>query len=97
WARERASTIVAIGAAVEGAALHIGFPHADDPLVSSLVEVSCAELTAGAGWRSVRRMARSYAHGVGQQPLLGQTIGENLEAASARFGDRDALVVRHQD
>jgi fatty-acyl-CoA synthase len=39
----------------------------------------------------------SYAHGVSQTPLLGQTIGESLEHTVARFGDRDALVSRHQD
>jgi len=42
-------------------------------------------------------MTRSYASGVAAKPLLGQTIGENLEQAVARFGDREALVVRHQD
>ena len=39
---------------------------------------------------------RSYASGVASQPLIGETIGENLERAVARFGDREALVVRHQ-
>ena len=42
-------------------------------------------------------MARSYASGVSGKPLIGETIGENLERAVARFGDREALVVRHQD
>src|SRR3954447_16572498 len=42
-------------------------------------------------------MARSYAHGASQTPLLGETIGENLERAVARFPQREALVVRHQD
>ena len=51
WARERASTIVAIGRAVEGAALHIPFAGADDPVVASLVEVSVAELAAAELWR----------------------------------------------
>src|SRR3954454_7088086 len=39
---------------------------------------------------------RSYASGVVSQPLIGETIGENLERAVARFGNREALVVRHQ-
>ncbi len=39
---------------------------------------------------------RSYASGVSGKPLIGETIGENLERAVARFGDREALVVRHQ-
>ena len=42
-------------------------------------------------------MTRSYASGVSDQPLIGETIGENLERAVDRFGDREALVVRHQD
>src|SRR5919206_2577805 len=42
-------------------------------------------------------MSRSYASGVATKPLIGETIGENLERAVARFGDREALVVRHQD
>src|SRR5919106_828233 len=42
-------------------------------------------------------MPRSYASGVATRPLIGETIGENLEHTVARFGDREALVVRHQD
>ncbi|RII08079.1 Long-chain-fatty-acid--CoA ligase [Streptomyces sp. YIM 130001] len=34
----------------------------------------------------------SYAHGVSDRPLLGDTIGANLDRSIARFGDRDALV-----
>jgi fatty-acyl-CoA synthase len=34
----------------------------------------------------------SYASGVSGTPLLGDTIGQNLERTVARFGDRDALV-----
>src|SRR5919106_2184830 len=41
-------------------------------------------------------MTRSYASGVATKPLIGETIGENLERAVARFGHREALVVRHQ-
>ena len=39
----------------------------------------------------------SYAHGVGDTPLLGHTIGEALRLTTERFGDREALVVRAQD
>jgi fatty-acyl-CoA synthase len=39
----------------------------------------------------------SYAHGVCAEPLLGETIGANLRRAVDRFGDREALVVRHQN
>ncbi|MFJ7780026.1 AMP-binding protein [Streptomyces yangpuensis] len=36
--------------------------------------------------------ASSYASGVGDVPLLGDTIGENLDRTVRRFPDRDALV-----
>jgi fatty-acyl-CoA synthase len=38
----------------------------------------------------------SYAHGVSDVPLLGETIGENLERTVARFGDQEAVVSCHQ-
>jgi fatty-acyl-CoA synthase len=38
----------------------------------------------------------SYVHGASSIPLLGETIGENLRRTVERFGDREALVVRHQ-
>ena len=38
----------------------------------------------------------AYAHGVDDVPLLGETIGANLERTAARFPERDALVIRHQ-
>jgi len=38
----------------------------------------------------------SYAHGATSSPLLGETIGANLERTVARFGDRPAIVSRHQ-
>src|SRR5580765_1832317 len=39
----------------------------------------------------------SYAHGPSTVPLLGHTIGEALNRAAAEFGDRDALIVTHQN
>ena len=42
-------------------------------------------------------MPPSYAHGAGAAPLLGETIGDNLDRTIARFGDREALVSVHQD
>jgi len=42
-------------------------------------------------------MTLSYANGPSTQPLIGETIGENLERTAARFPDRDALISRHQD
>ena len=41
-------------------------------------------------------MAASYSHGVSETPLLGETIGDNLRRTVERFGDRAALVSRHQ-
>jgi fatty-acyl-CoA synthase len=38
----------------------------------------------------------SWAHGASATPLLGETIGANLERTVAAYPDRDALVVRHQ-
>jgi fatty-acyl-CoA synthase len=38
----------------------------------------------------------SYAHGASGVPLLGQTIGDNLEASVAQWPNNEALVVRHQ-
>ncbi len=38
----------------------------------------------------------SYLHGASQVPLLGETIGRNLDRTVAAFGDRDALVSVHQ-
>ena len=41
-------------------------------------------------------MALATAAGPTDVPLIDSTIGENLEATSARFGDCEALVVPHQ-
>jgi fatty-acyl-CoA synthase len=38
----------------------------------------------------------SYAHGAAEQPLLGQTIWQNLERTIERFPDQDALISCHQ-
>jgi fructoselysine-6-P-deglycase FrlB-like protein len=51
WLRERDSTYISIGRQVDGAALHIPFPHADDALVAALVDVTVAELAAATWWR----------------------------------------------
>jgi fatty-acyl-CoA synthase len=40
--------------------------------------------------------ALSYLHGASPVPLLGETIGENLDRTVARFPDRDAVVSVHQ-
>jgi fatty-acyl-CoA synthase len=41
-------------------------------------------------------MTLSYAHGAHDQPLLGETIGENLERTVARVPGAEALVSVHQ-
>jgi fatty-acyl-CoA synthase len=41
-------------------------------------------------------MRPSYVHGASATPLLGQTIGENLDRAVELYGDREALVSCHQ-
>ncbi|HEX6487346.1 MAG TPA: AMP-binding protein [Candidatus Dormibacteraeota bacterium] len=38
----------------------------------------------------------SYTHGAGNVPLLGEPIGDNLRRTVDRFGEREALVVPHQ-
>ena len=38
----------------------------------------------------------SYLSGPSLLPLIGQTLGQNLEATVARVPDQDALIVRHQ-
>ena len=37
-------------------------------------------------------LSSSYAHGTGEVPLLGQTIGDNLAATAASLPDHEALV-----
>jgi len=39
----------------------------------------------------------SYTFGTGTIPLFGETIGENLRKIVEKFGDREALVVKHQN
>jgi fatty-acyl-CoA synthase len=41
-------------------------------------------------------MQPSYTHGITPTPLLGDTVGDNLRETVERFGDREALVSRHQ-
>jgi fatty-acyl-CoA synthase len=41
-------------------------------------------------------MTSSYAHGISQVPLLGETIGETFRRTTEQFPDREALVVRSQ-
>jgi len=41
-------------------------------------------------------LTKSYVHGASPIGLIGETIGENFDAAAERWRDREALVVRHQ-
>lgn len=46
---------------------------------------------------SLRVAPPSYVCGVSDRQLLGETIGDAFDRIAARFPERDALVVRHQD
>lgn len=59
WAAERDSSIVAIGRPVAGTVQQIGFDHAEDPVVASLVDASVAELAAAQLWRRLRADGRA--------------------------------------
>jgi fatty-acyl-CoA synthase len=39
----------------------------------------------------------SYVHGASDIPLIGETIGAHFDRVVARFPERDALIVRHQN
>ncbi|MEO0473242.1 MAG: AMP-binding protein [Bacteroidota bacterium] len=41
--------------------------------------------------------ALSYASGTSNEPLLGMTIGDTFDEIVARFPEREALIVHHQD
>ena len=42
-------------------------------------------------------MPPSYSNGPSTTPLLGETIGDNLDRMAARFPDREALSIPYQD
>jgi fatty-acyl-CoA synthase len=52
-----------------------------------------------AGFREdgMAKLKQSYAHGASNVPLLGETIGTHFDNTARRCGDREALVVRHQN
>ncbi|MHA1538525.1 MAG: AMP-binding protein [Alphaproteobacteria bacterium] len=45
----------------------------------------------------MNQLTQSYVHGASEVPLIGETIGVHFDRAAARWGNRDALVVRHQN
>ncbi len=47
--------------------------------------------------RDVRELTQSYVHGASGAALIGETIGSYFDRAAERWGNREALVVRHQD
>jgi hypothetical protein len=49
--RRRGCAFVAVGSAVDGAAVTVAHPAADDVLCSTLVETTVAELLAAELWR----------------------------------------------
>jgi fructoselysine-6-P-deglycase FrlB-like protein len=51
WIRKRAGAFVAIGEAVDGAAVRVPYPGAGDPLVALLAETTASELLAAELWR----------------------------------------------
>ena len=42
-------------------------------------------------------LTQSYVHGASAKPLIGDTLAQHFEKAIARWPDREALVVRHQN
>ncbi len=42
-------------------------------------------------------ITQSYVHGASDKQLIGETIGAHFSSAVKRWGEREALVVRHQD
>ncbi len=50
WIRRRGSAVVSVGTPVEGAAVAVEYPHADDPRVALLAETSAVELLAAELW-----------------------------------------------
>lgn len=45
---------------------------------------------------SIAKLTYSYTQGASSHPLVGDTIGIHLERAVERWGDREAVVIRHQ-
>jgi len=58
------------------------------PLPAAATRASVAGAAADRQW--------SYVHGASAAPLIGETVGAVFDSAVARFGEREALVVRHQ-
>jgi len=53
WLTRRGSTVVPVGAPVEGAGPAVRYRHDDDPGVRLLAEVTVAELVAARWWSTI--------------------------------------------
>ena len=42
-------------------------------------------------------LSKSYVHGSNGSQLLGETLGSNFDSAAELWGEREALIVRHQN
>ena len=54
-------------------------------------------LASTLGKRQTVMLSDSYVHGASSANLLGQTLGANFDSAAERWGNREAVVVRHQN
>ena len=54
-------------------------------------------MRAKSTWGGAKLPEPSYVHGASDVPLLGEPIFQNLRRTAARFGEREALVVAHQN
>ena len=45
----------------------------------------------------MQELTQSYVHGASGAALIGETLGSYFDRAAERWGNREALVVRHQD
>src|SRR4051794_7197140 len=82
--------------------------HRTDHRNSLPIVMGITERTMEMGYRGGRAAASmlrtlgvimataSYEHGASATPLSGETLGESLRHTVERFGEREALVVRHQ-
>ena len=76
------------------------FPLADATLcIKSSVALDGHELGDALASKSHESLSKplSYVHGSSPLPLIGDTLGVVFDRVVARFGDREALVVRHQN
>jgi fatty-acyl-CoA synthase len=54
-------------------------------------------MSYGRAEKFMAKYTMSYAHGTSEAPLIGDTIGVHFDDVVARWGERDAVIVRHQN